>query len=307
MSTSAPFAPIYLAGQTGSGKTAVALELAGRLELPVEVINADAYQIYRGLEIISAAPTEEERSSAPHHLFGILDPTEECDAARFAELAKAKIAEVGQRALPLVVGGGGLYLKAITHGIAPTPKGDPKLREKLDQKTLKDLVSEYQSLDPEGATATNLQNRRYVTRNLEICLLTGRPASELKSEWQDNEPDITAFYLERSREDIYDRIKLRTLQMFESGVIEEISNLGELSATSAKAIGIREIQSLIAGEIDVTSCTEEIQKITRRYAKRQEFWFRRETAFRRIPITPEQTTEQITDALTAHLPALPTE
>ena len=306
MSNPAPFAPIYLAGQTGSGKTAVALELAKRLEHPVEVINADAYQIYRGLEIISAAPTEEERSSAPHHLFGILDPAEECDAARFAELARAKIAEVGQRALPLVVGGG-LYLKAITHGLAPTPKGDPVLREKLEKKTLKDLVSEYRSLDPEGATATNLRNRRYVTRNLEICLLTGRPASELKSEWQDNDPDITAFYLERSREDIYDRINLRTLQMFESGVIDEISNLSELSATSAKAIGIREIQSLIAGEIDVIGCTEEIQKITRRYAKRQEFWFRRETAFQRIPIKSEQTTGQITEALTAHLPAPPVE
>ncbi len=305
MSTPAPYAPIYLAGQTGSGKTAVALELAGRLDLPVEVINADAYQIYRGLEIISAAPTTEERSAVPHHLFGILDPTKECDAARFAELAKAKIAEVGQHAIPLVVGGGGLYLKAITHGLAPTPKGDPELREKLDQRTLASLVSEYQSLDPEGAFATNLKNRRYVTRNLEICLLAGRPASELKSEWQENEPDITAFYLERSREDIYDRINRRTLQMFESGVVDEISNLGELSATAAKAIGIHEIRSLITGEIEESACIEEIQKITRRYAKRQEFWFRRETSFQRIPITPEQTTGQITDALTAHLPAPP--
>src|SRR5690606_1102779 len=123
-----PLPPLYLAGQTGSGKTAIALELARQLA-PVEIINADAFQIYRGLEILSAAPPPEDRALIPHHLFGELPVTDECDAAGFARLARAKIAEVALRAIPLVVGGSGLYLKAITHGLAPTPKGDPNLRE----------------------------------------------------------------------------------------------------------------------------------------------------------------------------------
>jgi len=301
MSHTASYLPVFLAGQTGSGKTSVALELAHLLDQPVEIINTDAYQVYRGLEIISAAPSDAELAMVPHHLFGILDPKEDCDAARFSELAKTKIAEVSQRALPIVVGGGGLYLKAITHGLAPTPKGDPQLREELEQRSLEDLISEYQALDPDGAVSTNLKNRRYVTRNLEICLLTGRPASEVKNEWQENDPDITAFYLERTREDIYERINQRTHLMFENDVVGEITKLDPLSETADKAIGIREINSLIAGEIDEAECISEIQKITRRYAKRQEFWFRREPAFQRILVSVGQSTREVAETIQASI------
>ena len=107
--------PIYLAGQTGTGKTAVALELAENLGNEVEIINADAFQVYRGFDILSAAPTAEEKGRVPHHLFGILPLSETCDVASFAKIAKEKIEEISTRAIPLVVGGSGLYLKAITH------------------------------------------------------------------------------------------------------------------------------------------------------------------------------------------------
>lgn len=280
--------PLYLAGQTGSGKTVVALEIAKRYG-PVEIINADAYQVYRGMDILSAAPTREEQSGVPHHLFGILDPARECDAATFAELARETIAEVGKRARPLVVGGSGLYLKAITHGLAPTPPADPELREKLEQQPLEELVRQYRSLDPAGAEATNLKNRRYVTRNLEICLLSGRPASEIKREWQENQPEIDAIYLKRDREDIYERINRRTLAMFAAGVVDEVEALAKLSSTASKAIGMREILSLLAGEIDRDECIAQIRMQTRRYAKRQEIWFRREPSFLPVPVGPEDT------------------
>tara|TARA_R110002096_G_scaffold61249_2_gene152260 strand:+ start:2051 stop:2965 length:915 start_codon:yes stop_codon:yes gene_type:complete len=293
--------PIYLAGQTGSGKTAVALELASSLA-PVEIINADAYQIYRGLEILSAAPTAEEYAAAPHHLFGIFDPSQECDAATFAKMAQEKIAEVSTRAIPLVVGGSGLYLKAITHGLAPTPQGDPRLRAELDQGTLEELIARYEALDPAGAAATNLKNRRYVTRNLEICLLAGRPASEIKSEWQRNQPDICAFYLEREREDIYERINQRTHTMFEASVTAEVTALGELSATAAKAIGLSEIQIHLSEETERDQCIANIQQITRRYAKRQESWFRREPAFQRIQVSLDQQPAATVTKILAHLP-----
>lgn len=275
--------PLYLAGQTGSGKTAIALELARQLA-PVEIINADAFQMYRGLEILSAAPSAEERARIPHHLFGDLPATDECDAASFARLARAKIDEVASRALPLVVGGSGLYLKAITHGLAPTPKGDPELREELATLSLEALVEQYRALDPEGAARTNLLNRRYVTRNLEICLLSGKPASQLKSEWVDNTPVIRAVYLQRDREDIYARINRRTLTMVENGVLAEVASLGELSGTAEKAIGLGEIRRHLAGETDLATCMETIRQMTRRYAKRQASWFRRETAFHRLEV-----------------------
>lgn len=293
---SAPFPPFYLAGQTGCGKTAVALALAGQYG-PVEIVNADAYQVYREMDTLTAAPTEEEKRAVPHHLFGILDPSEECDAASFAALAKQTIAEVSQRARPLVVSGSGLYLKAITHGLAPTPPADPEMRKKLDQLEEDELIALYEKEDPAGAAQTNLKNRRYVTRNLEITLLAGRPASEIKSEWQENQPEIAAVYLHREREDIYDRINRRTLRMFDAGVVEEVAALGPLSHTAARAIGIREIRALLAGEMERDACLEEIQTQTRRYAKRQEIWFRRESAFLRIPVQPQDEAEEIASSV----------
>jgi tRNA dimethylallyltransferase len=283
----APFPPLYLAGQTGSGKTAIALELV-RMLAPVEIINADAFQIYRGLEILSAAPAAEERALCPHHLFGDIPATSECDAASFARLAREMIARVSTRAVPLVVGGSGLYLKAITHGLAPTPKGDPALRSELERLTLDTLVERYESLDPVGAARTNLLNRRYVTRNLEICLLTGRPASQLKSEWAENAPEIRAVYLHRDREETYSRINRRTLAMFENGVVAEVAALGELSTTAEKAIGLREIRAHLSGELDLPNCIAAIQQMTRHYAKRQASWFKRENAFHRLEVTPDE-------------------
>lgn len=301
---SSPIPPVFLAGPTGSGKTAVALELANAIA-PVEIINADAFQVYRGMDIISAAPTESEKENIPHHLFGSLEPSDACDAAAFATKARAMIAAVGERATPLVVGGSGLYLKAITHGLAPTPKSDPTLRAKLDAKTLDELVFEYGALDPVGAESTNLKNRRYVTRNLEICLLSGKPASAIKNEWQNNQPDLTAFFLKRSREDVYARINQRTAAMFADGVVAEIEALAELSSTAEKAIGIREIKQLLAGNIDEATCIEAIQQATRRYAKRQESWFKREPAFQPVDIAENESAESIAAKILPQIQSFP--
>lgn len=285
--------PLYLAGQTGTGKTAVALALASRIP-GSEVINADAFQVYQGMEILTAAPSAEEKSAYPHHLFGILSPTEECDVATFSEKAQEAIADVLSRdGFPLVVGGSGLYLKAITHGLAPTPKGDPALREELSRLALEQLVERYRELDPEGAEQTNLQNRRYVERNLEISLLAGQPASEIKRKWQNEAPEIQAIFLKREREDIYERINRRTTLMFEQGVLEEFDSLPELSSTAQKAIGIRELELYRSGTSDLATCQEEIRKSTRRYAKRQESWFRREPAFLPIELSPETSPETV--------------
>ncbi len=299
---SASHFPIYLAGPTGSGKTAVALELARALA-PVEVINADAFQVYRGMEIISAAPSSEETLEVPHHHFGVLDPSENSDAALFATRAREMIAEVRLRAVPLVVGGSGLYLKAITHGLAPTPKSDPELRAQLDRESLESLVSRYEQLDPDGAASTNLKNRRYVTRNLEISILSGEPASKLKSEWQDNHPKICGFFLRRDREELYSRINERTPLMFQKGVVAEVEALTDTSQTAAKAIGIREIRDHLAGNLSEAECIDAIRQATRRYAKRQLSWFKREPAFHSLEISAEDSPASIVSRMLPHIHA----
>ncbi|MCB1063831.1 MAG: tRNA (adenosine(37)-N6)-dimethylallyltransferase MiaA [Verrucomicrobiae bacterium] len=298
---------LYISGPTGSGKSAVALALAKSLG-KAAIVNADAFQLYRGYEILSAAPSQRDQAEIPHHLYGVLSLTETCDAIRFADMARTVIDDLVSRDIqPIVAGGSGLYLKALTHGLAPTPAGDAELRAQLDDLSLSELVAWYQRLDPEGAAATNLLNRRYVTRNLEISLLSGKPASELKREFVVPEPHLRAVVLTREREDLYERINRRTAQMFQDGVVDEIRRLEgtPLSATAEKAIGLAEIRAFIRDETDQDSAIERIRQSTRHYAKRQLTWFRREKAFQSVCLDASETADSATDRILALFPELP--
>lgn len=278
-----PADPFYLVGPTGSGKSSIAVALAE--QCAGEIINADAYQLYEGLEIVSAKPSASEIARVPHHLFGCVPINQNIDAAKFERLGRAAIAEVSARGgLPLVVGGSGLYLKTLTHGLSPLPSSEPVLRAELDAKSDAELVGQLQQLDPAGAAITNLKNRRYVIRALEITLLGGRPMSEQKNEWESATPNYRGVVIQRERAELYARINARTLQMFDCGLIDEIRSLGELSETAGKAIGIREVRRHLAGEIDLPTCIDKIQQTTRNYAKRQMNWFRRESQFTSICI-----------------------
>jgi tRNA dimethylallyltransferase len=270
---------LYICGPTASGKSALALEMAR--ELDGEIVNADAFQLYRGLEIVSAAPSAEERAAIPHHLYGVLDPTESADAGSYMRLAQPVIEEIQSRGkTPIVTGGSGLYLKFLTHGPAPLPTGDAKLRAELDARPLDELVAQLRELDPHEAARTALQNRRFVSRALEICLLTGHKASELRDRWEAQTREVSAslrgLVIQRPRADLHARIAIRTRAMLDSGAIDEIAALTDVSVNCGKAIGFREIRSLIAGEIDRATCEDLINAATRQYAKRQETWFRRE-------------------------------
>ena len=279
--------PFHICGPTASGKTALALEMAEKLD--GEIVNADAFQLYRGLEIVSAAPSAEEKTIVPHHLFGVLDPTDSSDAGSYMRLAKPVIEEIQSRGkTPIITGGSGLYLKFLTHGPAPLPTGDAKLRAELDARPLEDLVAELRRLDPIEASRTALENRRFVSRALEICLLTGNKASELRDGWEKQTADISSqlrgLVIQRTRSDLHARIALRTRTMLDSGAIEEVAALADFSTNCGKAIGFREIRSLLAGDIDRATCEELINAATRQYAKRQETWFRRERWL--LPHTP---------------------
>ncbi len=270
---------IYLCGPTASGKSSLAIALAQ--ELGGEVVNADAFQLYRGLETLTAAPSSEEQAAVPHHLYGVLDPDETCDAMRFRELALPVIAEITSRkAVPIVTGGSGLYLKFLTHGPSPLPTGDHAYRETLAALSLEDLASRLQSLDPVEASRTDLQNRRYLTRAIEICELSGQRCSELRDRWESITKDVSAslsgIFIQRERPDLHRRINLRTTRMLDAGAVDEVRHLADPSSTFEKAIGFREITALNEGRINRSECIDRIRAATRQYAKRQETWFRRE-------------------------------
>jgi tRNA dimethylallyltransferase len=266
LSRPTPPAPVYVCGPTAAGKSAFAIQLAEQLD--GEIVNADAFQLFRGVATLTAAPTAADRARIPHHLFGVLDPSTANDAFRFRELAAPVIAAIAARGrTPVVVGGAGLYLKFLTHGPSPLPPASPGLRREFESRPLADLVRELEQLDPAEAARIDTANRRYVTRALEICRLTGAARVE---------PSLRGFRLVVPRPDLHARIAHRTTAMLDAGAVEEVASLPPDLPTLGKAIGIAEIRALLAGEIDRPTCEQRINTATRRYAKRQETWFRRE-------------------------------
>ena len=275
-----PEGTIFVVGPTASGKTRFALDLAAKHN--GEIINGDAYQVYKGLRILSAGPNEEELAQAPHHLFETLPPSEELNAALHYEAVKP-IAEKlhSEGKTPIIVGGSGMYLKFMTHGSSGLPEGDETMRAAMDAQPLEELVAKLEERDPEGAAQTNLTNRRYVSRALEICLLTGQKMSELKVHWKKRSEEIDAklqgYVLQWDRDTLADRIALRTSEIMKSGAIQEVETLRNIASnTCRKAIGFREIESYLDGEVSFERCEELILFATRQYAKRQRTWFRKE-------------------------------
>ncbi|NWK54233.1 tRNA (adenosine(37)-N6)-dimethylallyltransferase MiaA [Verrucomicrobiaceae bacterium N1E253] len=275
-----PPSPVYVCGPTASGKSSLAIQLAQKLD--GEIVNADAYQLYRGIEILSAAPTEEEKSKVPHHLYGVLAANEVCDAMSFREMALPVIESIILKGkTPIVTGGSGMYLKFLTHGPSPVPSSAPGLRAELEGRSDSSLIEHLQKLDPEGAAVTNLQNRRYVIRALEICLLSGKKMSTIKSDWKktssETEKHLRGVYLLWDREQLRQRINQRATWMLNHGAIDEVRNLAGASTTCEKAIGIPQIKAMLSGELNREECEERIAAATRQYAKRQRTWFGKET------------------------------
>jgi tRNA dimethylallyltransferase len=273
----------FIVGPTATGKSELAADVAR--EVSAEIVSADAFQIYRGLDLLTAKPDVSTLANAPHHLIGTVPFTEAMNAEKFRRLGLRAIDEINSRGrLAIVVGGSGLYIKALTHGLAPLPESDPKLREKLNAMSLDNLRAQLVELDPEAAKKIDIKNRRRLVRALEICLITGKPASEVVAGVGDSGRPGSIIWTKgvfvfRDRSELYERINQRVETIFERGVIEEVRAAAVTSATASQMIGLREIRELLAGKKSLPQCIAEIQQATRRYAKRQLTWFRRQSNF----------------------------
>ncbi len=262
-----------IVGPTATGKSELAADVAR--EISAEIVSADAFQIYRGLDLLTAKPDASTLANAPHHLIDTIPTSEEMNAEKYRREATRAIEEINSRGkLAIVVGGSGLYIKALTHGLAPLPESDPQLREKLNAMSLDNLRSQLVELDSEAAKTIDIKNRRRLVRALEICLITGKPASEVTTGVGDSGRSgssipATGVFVFRDRNELYERINQRVETIFERGVIEEVRAAAVTSATASQMIGLREIRELLAGKKSLPQCIAEIQQATRRYAKRQ--------------------------------------
>ena len=284
-------AVFFIVGPTATGKSELAAEVAQRLG--AEIVGADAFQIYRGLDLLTAKPDPATLARVPHHLISAVPLSEEMNVEKYRTAAKAMIRDVHARGKPvIVVGGNGLYVKALTHGLARLPGANVKLRERLEHASREELFRSLTALDPAAARQIDRQNRRRLVRAVEVCLLSRKPFSEQRREWNESLPK-NGMLIYRDRAELYTRIDQRVEQMFQSGVAEEARGVGKVSATAEQTLGLAEIRALLAGEISQTECIAKIQQATRRYAKRQLTWFQRQTNFSALNLSKHGSSEAI--------------
>ena len=269
-----------LTGPTASGKTAVALAFA-RLT-PAEIIAADSRTVYQGLDIGTAKPTREDRAAVPHHGLDVADPTERYSAGRFARDALAWIAGVRSRErMPLVVGGTGFYLRALFEGLFDAPDLDEAARDALHlalrARSSGELLRWARRLDP-GFRGSG--GRQRASRVIEVALLTGAPLSRLQATAPRPEPSVQPFYarIALPRVLLEKRIRARVRAMLERGLVDEVRGQLERGvprdAPGLTGVGYREVVEMLAGHLLPGDLEEDITVSTRRYAKRQETWFR---------------------------------
>ena len=279
---------VVILGPTASGKTALSLALAEKFG--GEIVNCDSVAVYRDFEIGTAKPSTAERARAPHHLFDIADPTEEMTAGEYARRARGVLAEIAARGrLPIVVGGTGLYLRALLEGLFAGPQRSEKLRERLRAR-----VSERGSaylhkillrLDRASAGKIHANDAPKLIRAIEVCLASRQKMSDL---WQQGRDPLRGFRilrlgLEPERTALYDRINARAAQMFEHGLVEETKSLIAKYGAAVRpltSLGYRQAMQLLHGELTKDQAVHAAQQSHRNYAKRQMTWFRREPEVR---------------------------
>ena len=277
-----PFFVAVLAGPTASGKTRLAIEAS--LRAGGEIVNADSQQVYRGLDVGTAKPTAEERAAVPHHLLDVADPGEGMDAARWSGLADAAIADIAARGrLPVVVGGTGLYIRALLHGVVDAPGRDPALRTQLEEEAALHgrpaLHRRLAAVDPGAAARIRENDLVRIVRALEIAA-GGRTQSELfeAHRFSPRRYRYRLLALDVPRDELHRRIEVRALAMARGGLVDEARRLVDRFGTALPRlpIGYEDALACARGEIGEDELAERIARLHRRYARRQVVWLRGE-------------------------------
>lgn len=276
---------LAVVGATASGKTALSIQLAQRYN--GEIVSADSMQIYKGMTIATAKPTKEEMCGIPHHVMDFLLPTESFSVSQYVKLASEAIEDIHSRGkTPILCGGTGLYVRSLTENIQFSPQEtDEELRERLSQRYENEggeiLIKELSEFDPETAEKLHPSNKKRIIRAIEIYRTTGITMSEQirQSKLIPSPYDLTAIGITYSdRQKLYDRINRRVDIMLENGLLEETIEFysRENSRTSAAAIGYKELKPYLDGEMTLEEAEERLKQETRRYAKRQITWFKKD-------------------------------
>ena len=285
-----------LVGPTGVGKSRVALELAERV--PVEIVSADSRQIYRYLDIGTDKPSRSALQQVPHHFIDILDPDEEYNAGLFSRDARRVIDDIfARRGVPLVAGGSGLYVRALVDGFHDVEVREAGVKKALQERARREgtprLHAELAAVDPEAAARLHPNDTQRVVRALEVYTLTGRPFSELNR--RTNVPasfEPVFVGLLRERGELYARIEARVDKMVERGLVAEVQRLQEMGygpdLNALQTVGYQEVFRYLAGELIESEMGVEIKKNTRRYAKRQLTWFRRDPRIEWLDLTGQR-------------------
>ena len=276
---------ICIAGPTASGKTALAVALAHKVN--GEVVSCDSMQIYKKMNIGTAKPTEAEMEGIPHHMLSVAEPEEDFSVSRYCEMATPIVEDILSRGKTAIIAGGtGLYMDALIRGNAFAPYPSTGRREELEQLAAQEgidaVLCKLKEVDPESAARLHPSDQKRIIRAMEVYLETGETITEHNRKTQEIPPRFSPVWFaleDENRQDLYDRIDRRVLQMLEEGLIAEIQALLASGVpektTSMQAIGYKEFVDFLAGRCSLEDAAALVQQTSRRYAKRQLTWFRR--------------------------------
>ena len=294
---------LAIVGPTGSGKSQLGLILANRLD--GEIISADSRQIYRFLDIGTSKPSRSDQEKIPHHFIDSLDPREEYSAGAYGREARGTIIEIaGRNKQPILVGGSGLYVKAVIDGFFDGPGKDVELRNQLETR-LKEggssaLLANLKKVDPESAATMDASKPRRIIRALEVFYITGKPLSEFHKEQSSAAPfETVEFGIQWERSRLYERIDQRVEAMLEQGLVDEVRRLKsdgyDRKLNALNSVGYKEVFDYFDGDIDYEEMIESMKRNTRRFAKRQLTWFRADKRIKWITIDDSTPLERVAD------------
>jgi len=274
---------IFLVGPTAVGKTNLSVSLAKKIN--AEIISCDSMQVYKGMDILTSKPPAGLRKKTPHHLIDVIKPSNEYNVSKYRGQAIKKISEIVKRGkTPFFVGGSGLYMSVVVDGIFEVKTEDPVLRKRLYKQAKEygsqKLHADLARVDPQAAGKIHPNDAKRIIRALEVFKVSGKPISQMQSARKGlgDEYDIRIFCLDMPREELDKRIDLRVDQMFRQGLVKEVKELlkARLSKTAAMAIGIKEVKGYLNGEYGLQEAKIMMKKNTRKYARRQMTWFRKD-------------------------------